>query len=99
MSYSTQLNADSLKTAGLSLRMVLTPKHFRQGRMKLKCIAAVPLYNFRNEANLIVSDFNYRPEPVYLSSESQGKSKTGMVPDFEESCLPENIAELLKEQK
>ncbi|KAJ6222712.1 hypothetical protein RDWZM_001257 [Blomia tropicalis] len=73
LTFWTQLHADSLKTAGLSLRFILTTKHFHGGKLKLKCISTMSRYNLANEANLLLTDYNYRPEPIqFISSESQG---------------------------
>nr|XP_046910388.1 uncharacterized protein LOC124491736 isoform X3 [Dermatophagoides farinae] len=73
--YSTQLHSDSLKTSGLSLRFLLNDKHFYQGKLKLKCIASVPLYNIQNEAIKIVKDYQYRHELLqYFSSSSASSS-------------------------
>ncbi|KAI2803091.1 hypothetical protein BLOT_007214 [Blomia tropicalis] len=76
LTFWTQLHADSLRTAGLSLRFTLTSRHFRSGKLKLKCIATLSeRYNLANEANLLITDYKYRPEPIqFVSSESQGKN-------------------------
>nr|XP_027199342.1 uncharacterized protein LOC113793494 isoform X2 [Dermatophagoides pteronyssinus] len=75
--YSTQLHSDSLKTSGLSLRFLLNDKHFHQGKLKLKCIASVPLYNIQNEANKIVKDYQYRHELLqYFASSSSSSASS-----------------------
>lgn len=64
-----------MKTSGLSLRFLLNDKHFYQGKLKLKCIASVPLYNIQNEAIKIVKDYQYRHELLqYFSSSSASSS-------------------------
>lgn len=64
-----------MKTSGLSLRFILNDKHFHQGKLKLKCIASVPLYNIQNEANKIVKDYQYRHELLqYFASSSSSSS-------------------------
>ncbi|KAH9406483.1 hypothetical protein TYRP_013463, partial [Tyrophagus putrescentiae] len=75
LKYWTQLHADSLKSNGLSLRFLATDRHWRDGKIKLKCIASLQTYKIQNEANLIIHDANYRPETGhFLSSESQARS-------------------------
>lgn len=74
LKYWVQVHADTLKSNGLSLRFLATERHWRDGKIKLKCIASLQTYKIQNEANLLIHDANYRPETGhFLSSESQGK--------------------------
>ncbi|KAF7495472.1 hypothetical protein SSS_05190 [Sarcoptes scabiei] len=70
--YSTQVRSDSLKTSGISLSFLLTEKHLKRGKLKLKCIATVSMYNIQNEAIKILKDRNFQYESMkFYSSESQ----------------------------
>ena len=72
--YTTQLSADGLKTSILTLRFQLGQHHFRNGKMRLRCIASVAYYKIQNEAKLTIKDIKYKPQPMHIfSSESQGQ--------------------------
>lgn len=48
--YSAILHADGLETSSLGLKFIVTPEHFRNGNMKLKCTATISrIYTMSNE--------------------------------------------------
>lgn len=89
--YSTQLHSDSLKTSGLSLRFILNDKHFYQGKLKLKCISSIPLYNIQNEANKIVKDYQYRHELLQYFSSSSSSSASSSASESQGLYVFQNI--------
>ncbi|KAI1303012.1 hypothetical protein HDE_02390 [Halotydeus destructor] len=74
--YSTTLHADGLETSSLSIRFRLSEKSFKNGVMKLKCIASISeVYTISNEAQLVI--YNVLDNQRRLEEEQ--RSTTGQL--------------------
>ena len=68
-------NQDGLETSSLKLRLLLRSDHFKNGLLKVKCVASVlDVYQMSHETSVDVYEKNFKPEET--THEETGESSS-----------------------